>query len=287
MRTNYFNRRGFTLIELMVVIVILAILAALVTRAVMGAITKAKETAIELELDQLAGAIESYKAKYGSYPPFDYSTGSNQPTALQKHVQSLFPRALPGDINTIPRNLTPPEILWFCIRGYTSDPQRPVDFFNDNQLKRDEFFTFEEGRLGATRRVNHDSNAMTALPRNSDSSQAILAYVPVTSKPINERRPYVYFDCSRPYAPQLQAYSTSAGDTARPYRTAPNGNFANAGKFQIISAGLDDDYGVNIPQPNDLDNHKVFPDGVNYSDSGADGDNLVNFSDRNLENSKP
>jgi hypothetical protein len=200
-------------------------------------------------------------------------------------VQSLFPRALPGDINTIPRNLTPPEILWFCVRGYTSDPQRPVDFFNDKALKRDEFMSFDAGRLvGNPNRVaTHNSQNMTPLPQGSDNSQRILTYVPLTTNTVDQRRPYVYFDCSREYAPQLQSYG-SGNEVVRPYRAA-NRSFANSGKFQIVSAGLDDNYGAAIPQPNDLDNHKYFPDGINYSD--ADGDNLVNFSERNLENSKP
>ena len=52
-------------------------------------------------------------------------------------------------------------------------------------------------------------------------------------------------------------------------------------KFQIISAGLDDDYGGDLTKEND----KVYPDGVNYTE--GDKDNLVNFSEKNLENSKP
>jgi prepilin-type N-terminal cleavage/methylation domain-containing protein len=280
MRSNHFKRRAFTLVELMVVIVILAILAALVTRAVMGAMERAKEARIELELDQLAGAIESYKSKYGSYPP-----ATAGPTMLKAHVQSLFPRALAEDIATIPTNLTPAEILWFCVRGYTSDPQRPVDFFNLN-VKRDQFMNFDTGRLVEKNPRWQWRNGMTPTTGPRVQQAPRYSYVPITTNPPDQRRPYVYFDCSRDYAPQLQWYGQSP-EVVRPYRTTSGNNFpfANAGKFQIVSAGLDDNYGADIPQPTETENHKRFPDGINYSD--GDRDNLVNFSERNLENSKP
>jgi prepilin-type N-terminal cleavage/methylation domain-containing protein len=285
MKANNLKRHGFTLIELMVVIVILAILATLVTRAVSSAIGRAKEAAIKLELDQLAGAIESYKAKYGTYPP-----GQGGPNVLRNHVQSLFPRALAEDLNTLPGNLTPAEILWFCVRGYTSDPQRPVDFFNEN-VKRDQFTNFDTGRLVETPTSPWRWRpGMTPTTGLRVQQARRLSYVPVTSKEVGERRPYVYFDCSRPtfYSPQIQAFSSRDGDTVRPYRKPDRANnfpFINAGKFQIVSAGLDDNYGEDIPQPNEEENHKMYPDGFNYSN--GDSDNLVNFSERNLENSKP
>ena len=47
MKRSMAKRRGFTLIELMVVISIIAVLAALVSVAVAGAITTAKETRIK------------------------------------------------------------------------------------------------------------------------------------------------------------------------------------------------------------------------------------------------
>jgi prepilin-type N-terminal cleavage/methylation domain-containing protein len=118
------KRRGFTLIELLVVVVIIAVLAALISAAVTGAIVRAKEARITMELDNLAQAMELYKSKYGSYPP-------NSPVQLKQHIQEKFPRALAADLNTLPTIMDAAEVLWFCLRGYTSDPQRPVDFFND------------------------------------------------------------------------------------------------------------------------------------------------------------
>ena len=67
--TNRFRRTGFTLIELLVVIAIMGILAALIFPAVSGIKTRAARAKAQAELKQVEAAIESYKAKYGHYPP--------------------------------------------------------------------------------------------------------------------------------------------------------------------------------------------------------------------------
>ncbi len=63
------RERAFTLIELLVVIAIIAILAALIFPA--GAALKRGATIkkVQTELQQVETAINSYKAKYGHFPP--------------------------------------------------------------------------------------------------------------------------------------------------------------------------------------------------------------------------
>src|SRR5271157_1715721 len=61
--------RGFTLVELLVVILILAILIALLLPAINAAVRTAKNAAVGGEINQLAQALASFKAKYGDYPP--------------------------------------------------------------------------------------------------------------------------------------------------------------------------------------------------------------------------
>lgn len=58
---------GFTLVELLVVIVILGILAAVAVFAVGGVTDKGKESACKADLNSVATASEAYYAKNGSY----------------------------------------------------------------------------------------------------------------------------------------------------------------------------------------------------------------------------
>ena len=81
------RRPAFTLIELMIVIVIIAILAGLTTVGTRIAIRKSKEATVTLALEQLSMAIEKYKNDIGEYPP-DF-TDLN---AVTRHVRRRWPR---------------------------------------------------------------------------------------------------------------------------------------------------------------------------------------------------
>src|SRR5271157_1538041 len=61
--------RGFTLVELLAVMLILAFLIALLLPAINGALRTAKNAAVGGEINQLAQALASFKARYGDYPP--------------------------------------------------------------------------------------------------------------------------------------------------------------------------------------------------------------------------
>ena len=60
--------KGFTLIELMVVIVILGILAGLVLPRFMGRTEEAKKTKAKLQIENLEAALKLYKLDTGMYP---------------------------------------------------------------------------------------------------------------------------------------------------------------------------------------------------------------------------
>jgi general secretion pathway protein G len=62
------KNRGFTLVELLIVIVILGILASVTVFAVRGITTKAKSTACLSDKKVLEVAAESFMAQHGSYP---------------------------------------------------------------------------------------------------------------------------------------------------------------------------------------------------------------------------
>ncbi|MBN2256169.1 MAG: type II secretion system major pseudopilin GspG [Deltaproteobacteria bacterium] len=62
------NNRGFTLIELMVVIVILGILAGLIVPRIMSRPEEAKQAKARIQIESLETALKLYKLDNGNYP---------------------------------------------------------------------------------------------------------------------------------------------------------------------------------------------------------------------------
>lgn len=80
--------KGFTLIELMVVIVILGILAGLVLPRFMGRTEEAKRTKAKLQIENLEGALKLYKLDVGAYP----TTDQNLEALVQKPTTGIIPK---------------------------------------------------------------------------------------------------------------------------------------------------------------------------------------------------
>jgi general secretion pathway protein G len=62
------QRRGFTLIELMVVLAIVALLLSVATMRYFSSLDKARETALKQDLYTMREAIQKYNADKGRYP---------------------------------------------------------------------------------------------------------------------------------------------------------------------------------------------------------------------------
>ena len=67
-KNKHRKQAGFTLIELMVVVVIIAILAGLVIPRFMGETDKAKQAKAKMQIESLESALKMYKLDNGSYP---------------------------------------------------------------------------------------------------------------------------------------------------------------------------------------------------------------------------
>lgn len=67
-KPHYKKQSGFTLIEVMVVIVILGVLAALIVPNVMGRGEKAKVETTKISLTGIANALDQYKLDNNRYP---------------------------------------------------------------------------------------------------------------------------------------------------------------------------------------------------------------------------
>jgi len=70
-RTQGFRARGFTLIEIMVVVTILGILAALIVPRVVGRTDDARIAAAKQDVAQLMQALKLYRLDNGRYPTND------------------------------------------------------------------------------------------------------------------------------------------------------------------------------------------------------------------------
>jgi len=68
MARDKLNDRGFTLIELMVVIVILGILAGLIIPRIMGRPEEARRIKARIQMESIETALKLYKLDSGSYP---------------------------------------------------------------------------------------------------------------------------------------------------------------------------------------------------------------------------
>jgi general secretion pathway protein G len=80
------RERGFTLMELLVVLALVAVLAGLVTPIVSSSIQRAKEATLKENLFVLRKAIDDYYADAGAYPP-----------SLDVLVEKRYVRKVPVD----------------------------------------------------------------------------------------------------------------------------------------------------------------------------------------------
>jgi general secretion pathway protein G len=79
---------GFTFIEIMVVVAILAILAALVVPRIMGRTDDAKRTAAKVQIRNIEGALQLYKLDNGVYP----STEQGLKALIEKPSVGVVPK---------------------------------------------------------------------------------------------------------------------------------------------------------------------------------------------------
>ena len=88
---------GFTLVELLVVVVILAIIAAIVVPQFSTATDEAKESVLDSNLARMRSAVELYKAQHGHFPGDADADGATCPgtgTAGTGDTASLANRAI-------------------------------------------------------------------------------------------------------------------------------------------------------------------------------------------------
>ena len=81
-----FSRKGFTLVELIVVIAIIGILATVVYAGFGGVREEARNRALQAEMKEVQLALEVYRAQEGRYPPVNTAAGSCHSVGSNPHT---------------------------------------------------------------------------------------------------------------------------------------------------------------------------------------------------------
>jgi general secretion pathway protein G len=71
MTVNVQRRSGFTLLELIVVIIVLGLLAGIVAPQIINRLSEAKSTTAKTQIELLSVALDGYRLDNGSYPTTD------------------------------------------------------------------------------------------------------------------------------------------------------------------------------------------------------------------------
>ncbi len=118
--------RAFTLIELMVVILILGILAALIVPRVMGRTGEAKVAAAKADLSALAGSLRNFRLDCDRYPTTEEGLNAlrTPPNGLSAWKGPYLEKQLPNDPWGNPYDYTFPGSTGndsFMLRSFGSD----------------------------------------------------------------------------------------------------------------------------------------------------------------------
>jgi prepilin-type N-terminal cleavage/methylation domain-containing protein len=221
-------RSAFTLVELLMVIGIIALLAALVTPAVMRSMSTARAAAVKTEIELLHLALMNYKQEYGAFPPADMknlwdTTASpaqvNRLHPAYKHLKRCFPQLSEFERNDLPNSgnfspyyfmaqMSPSQALVFWLQGFYDNAQRPLTNggalaantprTGDANGSRRKLFDFDDKRLyAASPYFQPVANAQHGNPQTFASRNNANAFdrdYPVYFPNIpNAGVPYVYF----------------------------------------------------------------------------------------------
>jgi prepilin-type N-terminal cleavage/methylation domain-containing protein len=300
-RQRHTATHGFSLIELLVVLLILAILIGLLLPAIQGAQANARITQVKTDISTLEAAINSFKADYNIDPPsgiilFEEADDWGNTTigglftvpeiarsrALIRQLWPQFDFSLDRDINgdgdlTDRFALAGAECLVFFLGG--------INQWNDANTN----MTQDQGELiptgfsknplnpfarGGNRQAPSTEFAPTRLILSAlPSAVGFLNYLDTLP---NQTRPYLYVSSNGGKGYRDGELAGSGMTSTYIQGTSATGPRWNATKFQIISAGVDKEYGIGGPYlPDQFSGQLVGP-------RAAEQDNITNFHTRTL-----
>jgi prepilin-type N-terminal cleavage/methylation domain-containing protein len=127
-------RGGFTLVELLVVICIIAILAGLVTVGLNAAMINSRTAATETFLHELSGACAQYATRWGDFPPSTIDdAGGRAPNDMNNGIEALV--ACLASERRGGKLIAVDEELYTNTDGDTASANVTGWFFGDNKLR--------------------------------------------------------------------------------------------------------------------------------------------------------
>lgn len=105
------RQSGFTIVELLIVIIIIGILIGLVVTQILGASAKARDTERKTDLDNIANQLETYYGKASGYPSLadlnDATWRKNNEVSMGDNNKALYD---PSATTTAPTSTIPASV---------------------------------------------------------------------------------------------------------------------------------------------------------------------------------
>ena len=147
MKLSIYKNRGFTLIEIMVVVVILGILAAIIVPKIMERPEQARVVKAKQDVSSIQNALDLYKLDNGNYPTTDQGLAAlvTRPTSdpiPQNWKKGGYLKQLPIDpwgnpyqyLNPGVHNNGDPDIFSYGPKGKSSNGQDEIGNWNLNKV---------------------------------------------------------------------------------------------------------------------------------------------------------
>ncbi|MBU1017424.1 prepilin-type N-terminal cleavage/methylation domain-containing protein [Patescibacteria group bacterium] len=168
MTKNNAFRRGFTLIELMIVIVILGILMGTILPRLTGAQSRARDTARIADLNNISQALEVYSSDFGEYPAAACATADIGDNCLDiacvadTDTYTLLKTYMKGD--RVPQNVGKKTVSLGCDGSYYYSPLRSGGTDQGSYVLASDIETWQM--------ANYEANADAADPPTADEFES-------------------------------------------------------------------------------------------------------------------
>ncbi len=258
--------RGFTMVELMAVVLILAVLIALLLPALNGALKTARNAAVGAEINQLAQALASFKANYGDYPPSrvwlseDGNFGVNTSTAALA-TGDISSAQLAQRSLAIMRKFFPRVVFNSSSDVFGSGSAQWYDFNGDGVFQYHASYILQGHEclvffLGGIPQITASGYGMSGFGKDPTNPFKNSAATGNRQAPFFEFNPgRLVLDPTNPTTPGIPGYLDSLGNPA------PTGNAGDPINFYAYFSA----YGSNGYDPND----------VNFKESDVNGNSPI------------